>query len=252
MKLIKKEFIETNEGILKKTYLMLPLKKKSIKNGIERKSIFGIQYSKKQLKTQKKKSHNGLNIAFIVGCKDGRSERYSVLDICDILEKNNINTDRYYAPFHELTDKISDYDLIVIFRTAISIKYNPELCSILKQAKQKNIPLVYSVDDLIFDESIIDYYPNTETWTQEDRKNVLDSIFGYKFAIKLCDYAFITSNYLSEKISKLVPKTYMFPCLISEKQFKIAQKINSKHKRHKKYIDICYLCGTPSHNRDFP
>lgn len=46
MKLIKKEFIETNEGILKKTYLMLPLKKKSIKNGIERKSIFGIQYSK--------------------------------------------------------------------------------------------------------------------------------------------------------------------------------------------------------------
>ena len=32
MKLIKKEFIETNEGILKKTYLMLPLKKKSIKN----------------------------------------------------------------------------------------------------------------------------------------------------------------------------------------------------------------------------
>ena len=141
MKLIKKEFIETNEGILKKTYLMLPLKKKSIKNGIERKSIFGIQYSKKQLKTQKKKSHNGLNIAFIVGCKDGRSERYSVLDICDILEKNNINTDRYYAPFHELTDKISDYDLIVIFRTAISIKYNPELCSILKQAKQKNINL---------------------------------------------------------------------------------------------------------------
>lgn len=59
MKLIKKEFIETNEGILKKTYLMLPLKKKSIKNGIERKSIFGIQYSKKQLKTQKKKSHTG-------------------------------------------------------------------------------------------------------------------------------------------------------------------------------------------------
>lgn len=84
--------------------------------------------------------------------------------------KNNINTDRYYAPFHELTDKISDYDLIVIFRTAISIKYNPELCSLLKLAKQKNIPLVYSVDDLIFDESIIDYYPNTETWTQEDRK----------------------------------------------------------------------------------
>lgn len=163
MKLIKKEFIETNEGILKKTYLMLPLKKKSIKNGIERKSIFGIQYSKKQLKTQKKKSHNGLNIAFIVGCKDGRSERYSVLDIrAFYITGDDQNNKSVFSKILELaqqgketfpfTSGKNKYDFIEINQLAEQISaasIQTEITGIINVCSGKAISLKDKVEDFL-------------------------------------------------------------------------------------------------------
>lgn len=259
MRFIKKETEITAKKIVKKTVLIVPIKKKTIKHGIIRKSFFGIPYYKKKIHQENQRlspemqsNPQNIKIAFFVGCPDGRSERYSVLDICDSLQKKGIITKKIYFPYEVSDDELKSFSLIVFFRFCVHEKYNSQCFVLFHRIQSLGIPCLFSADDLIFDETIIDSYPNFKEWSEEQFNDVKASILGYKNTISNCDAAFMSSNYLVEKIKPFVKKTFMFPCLISENQFKRADKINKTKRKDKKTIDICYLSGTPSHNNDFP
>lgn len=258
MGFIRKQKEKTGDNVVETTAIVIPIKKKTIKRGIVRKSFLGIQYSKKTLsqndrklppKTSDKKKDK---IAFFVGCPDGRSERYSVLDICDSLKGKGIETKKIYFPFDVSDEELRTFSLIVFFRLPVCEQYNIQCFDLFHRVQTLNIPCIFSVDDLVFDETIISHYPNFKEWDQETFNNVSIGITGYQNTLLNCDAAFVTSNYLVEKIKSFVNETFMFPCLISERQFKRADKINKTTVRKEKdTIDICYLSGTPSHNNDF-
>ncbi len=256
MRFIVKQTEITAKKIVKKTMLIVPIKKKTIRNGIIKKSFLGIPYYKKKIINKNQllltETQSNIKIAFFVGCPDGRSERYYVWDICDALERKNIKTKTIYYPYEISDDALCSFSVLVFFRLAVNDQMNEMVFDIFKRAKIFNIPCIFNVDDLIFDDTVIECYPNYNTWTVSQYNQVKKDIEAYKNTIFNCDAAFVSSNYLVKKIKPFVEETFMFPCLISEKQFERADKINKTKRKDKKTIDICYLSGTPSHNNDFP
>lgn len=191
-------------------------------------------------------------ILYIVGCLEGQSKRYRVYNLMEALRKNGVRSEWKYEISDELKDDdyIEQFDMIVLFRTA----YSKEIKHLINKGKAFDIPVVFDIDDLLFDEEVYTSVRAIEDWDINRKLNYLSDIKRYKRTMLESNFVTSSTDYICKFSRQYNKKSYVIPNGINYKQVKIARKL-SEIKRmpilDKEKIIIGYLSGTSTHQKDF-
>lgn len=158
--------------------------------------------------------------------------------------------------FSRLNRFIDPADALVICRT----RFGPVVDNVLARARIRRIPVLFDIDDLVFDESYLSLIMESLAQDRE-LENVWDCWFALTgrlgATLRRCDGAITTNQYLSDRIAAFVPG--MSPRIVPNFLNRVQQdrsraiweaKLRSNFERDNR-IHIGYFSGTPTHNRDF-
>jgi glycosyltransferase involved in cell wall biosynthesis/2-polyprenyl-3-methyl-5-hydroxy-6-metoxy-1,4-benzoquinol methylase len=184
-------------------------------------------------------------ISFLIGCLEGESKRYRVFNLIQALTKKGIECRTFYDINVDKLDKVLGCDLLIIFRAAMS----PQLDIIMETFKQKNIPIVFDIDDLVFEPESVRYVDGIRGWSDEKTEEYINGVKRYRQALEKCDFATCTTEFLADRIRNIGKQCFVVPNTINEAQYKLAASYRKTAKRNKK-IKIGYLSGTNTHYKD--
>jgi glycosyltransferase involved in cell wall biosynthesis len=147
-------------------------------------------------------------------------------------------------------------DALVICRT----RYTPDVARMIMRAKARGIPVLFDVDDLVFDPDYAHLVMHTldqDTATEP----ALDTWFGMfsrlGTVLRMCDGAITTNQYLAHRIEAFAPHltTRIVPNFFNAAQQALSSRLYDAKRRSGfvsgDRIHIGYFSGTPTHNRDF-
>lgn len=196
------------------------------------------------------------NVVYLYEMADTSTFRYRAYNMCQILE----NSIFWYGSFffrNEL-EYLKKYLPCINAIVIIRYRWDFELDDFLKGVKAKNIPLLFDVDDLIYDSKYVPLVTNTLAVNMSTKEDY-DYWFTYTGRIRQtalsCD-GLITTNQFIKKIleSDLKKPCYIMPNFFNREQaeaseYLCAQKHNLINK--KEQFTLGYFSGTPSHINDF-
>ena len=192
----------------------------------------------------KKPDDSSCNILFVIGCFEGESKRYRVYNIIEAISLYGINGQAVYQeslPYLSPTG----YSAIVFFRC----KMNSFTRGFVTKCKRRSVPTIYDVDDLVFDEAIVDKNRAEEGMTAKQYQVYLNEVKNYVSMLKVCDYATSPTTFLCDYMHNLSEKpVYRIPNGLNNAQIDIAAEISNKQSSD---LRIGFLSGSPTHNRDF-
>lgn len=147
-------------------------------------------------------------------------------------------------------------DALVICRT----RYNATVARVISRARARNLPVLFDVDDLVFDPGYTHLIVDTldhdvevdATW---------DGFFAftsrYSATLRMCDAAITTNERLASHLRRYMPgmPVSIVPNFLNRAQQEasramLARKRLSGFERDNR-VHVGYFSGTPTHNRDF-
>ena len=185
-------------------------------------------------------------INFLTGCYT-ESKRYRIYNIVEVLLNRNIDCEILFDRDLKNIENNIDCDLFVIFRT----EYSQKLASIIEKLKQKNIPIVFDVDDLIFEPESIEFIDAFKYFSQAEKELNLNLIQNTKKALLECDYITCSTDFLAQRAEKLEKKSFTIKNTINISQYNLAQSLIKNKQTSFKKVKIGYFSGTKTHQADF-
>lgn len=196
-------------------------------------------------------------VAYFYERPDTSTFRYRVYNMIQVLEASDCGVSAAFfhnddvAHFHRIVDLA---DVVVICR----MRYDERLNEIATRARGQGKPVLFDVDDLVFD---VEYtHLILRTLDQKVEPAAWDFWYGYIGRIggtlKLCTGAITTNAFLAHKIRRFhdVP-VRIVPNFLNQEQLGVsdrmhAEKVESGYARTGE-ITLGYFSGTPTHNHDF-
>ena len=197
---------------------------------------------------------NGHRIAVLVyESPDTSTFRYRGYNLFQITEDINVRWKCIYFFKDELENiklYLSDIDLITLIRVKWTFDIEKFVCDV----KSKNIPVLFDVDDLVFNLDFLPLVMNTLNveCLEERYEYWFNYISRIYFTASKAD-GFITTNYylanlLSEKFQK---ESKVIPNFLNREQIEFSNQYLLKKVHHEDSFTIGYFSGTPSHVNDF-
>ncbi|TVQ85405.1 MAG: glycosyltransferase family 1 protein [Chromatiaceae bacterium] len=137
-------------------------------------------------------------------------------------------------------------------------RYSPRLAELVIRAGARGIPVIYDIDDLVFDDRYVHFVLNTlDQGTSEGDLDFWFADIGRHGALlRLCDRAIGTNAYLAERIAEFSGLAVAtVPNFLNQAQIEVSAAILAA-KRAADFvrdgrIHLGYFSGTPTHRRDF-
>jgi hypothetical protein len=148
-------------------------------------------------------------IIFISGNTDSVSYRFRVVHIANTLDKNGYPTEQY--DLNDITDRFSlqECEMLVIFRA----EWNHHLERLVHDCRKKNIPVVFDIDDLIFDVNVLleGHWAYYGYISENDQSVWYQKVVGYRKTMEQCDAAILSTAPLQPSAATLCRRTYLLP-----------------------------------------
>jgi glycosyltransferase involved in cell wall biosynthesis len=194
---------------------------------------------------------NYQKIIFISGNTASVGHRFRVTHKADALEANGYRTETY--DLKDVTDSflLPECDMLVIFRAA----WNHHLNRLVEVCNGKKIPVIFDIDDLLFDADILHngYWAYYDELPEEDRYLWLLKVKGYQKTLERCDAALLSTQPLKTAASRFCPQTWLLPNTLDKHLVTAAN--NAKKTIKPSEIDgktrVGFASGTPTHKKDF-
>jgi glycosyltransferase involved in cell wall biosynthesis len=144
-------------------------------------------------------------------------------------------------------------DLLVVAR----FRWGPELDRIMMRAKARHIPILFDIDDMVFDVRYIPLIANTLNVglaTQEDNDYWFAYVSRLGFAASRADGFTTTNDYLGRLLSNSFDHPYwLVRNSVNDEQAIYSERCRAAKagKPDRKPFTIGYFSGTPSHVNDF-
>lgn len=186
-----------------------------------------------------------LDVAFLVGMRDGESHRYRVLNIADALEDAGQAVTTLLPDEHEaLAERCTTLGRLVVFRAALE----PPLEALIGVAHGLGASLSYDIDDLVFDPSLAPELKALDLAPPEERAHTLGWMRRYREAMLAADAATASTAQLAGQMGRhglpasVVPNTHgPFERLIAARTPRDPDAP----------VTIAYFSGTWTHHADF-
>jgi glycosyltransferase involved in cell wall biosynthesis/SAM-dependent methyltransferase len=187
---------------------------------------------------------------FISGCP-GDPKRYRCDHQAQQLQLLGITADVGVYGEVTLGDVVNRYHVFVLHRVLLS----QDVVWFVDEAHRRGHVVVYDTDDLVFDLEATPFIATLDRLTDRERENFLDSVARGRQALVSCDAVLVSTEPLQEIASRIhthvvvspnvVDRTMLDQARAALRYTRVAEAAESDE------VTIAYLCGTPTHNRDF-
>jgi glycosyltransferase involved in cell wall biosynthesis len=142
--------------------------------------------------------------------------------------------------------RILSHDLIVLVR----LRHNNTIAALIEAAQRLGRPLVYDIDDYLFDPWVMPYVEALRALEQADALRVVDE-FGA--CLDRCDYFTGSTPYLAERAAVLEKKSFVVHNGLNAAQLELARlALEQRNARPRdNIIRLGYFSGTRTHQADF-
>ncbi len=184
------------------------------------------------------------HILYVNGCTLGESKRYRVYNLIEALSPYGITAQVVFAEELPLLNP-KGYELVVFFRC----EWNHFTKAFLEKCKRTQVPTVFDVDDLIFDDTIVNQIDAYNRMTNEFQELYVDGVRRYRAMLENCDYATASTEYLRQYIANLTGKeTGLIRNGLNKAQLSASQQLKKTEAVQRK---IGFLSGSQTHQADF-
>ncbi len=195
-------------------------------------------------------SSSGLRtIVCIINEYDLMTQLYRVINYSEALMTMGYNYQ--IISENEVTDNLTiDADILVLNR----IVWTSAIDALIQQFKKLERPVIFDIDDFVFDSSQIDLLRATNGGCDSLRQQFLSFMDGISKTMSLCDTVTVSTFALKEEVEKVGMSAYILPNNIGKKQIDLARQITIEKTANptiKRIIRIGYFSGTKTHEEDF-
>jgi glycosyltransferase involved in cell wall biosynthesis len=188
-----------------------------------------------------------VKVLYILGCNEGPSKRYRVFNHIEAL-KHGGHHGEWIWDIHEARldrDYLSSFSIVVNFRGG----YNDRSGPLFDLIKELGIPLVYDVDDLVFDPTVVDQIDVYRRMGRKDQQEYLSGMRQISRALTSAQYVTTSTTFLATYLEQYTGmNAWVIPFGVNDRQISIAEATEplSGGPRF-----IGYLSGTKTHQNDF-
>jgi len=186
---------------------------------------------------------------YIVGCIEGESKRYRVFNMIEALSEKGFHCEAAYDfNIPELIQKGFHAKALVLFR----LGHSDHVESLVKHCRKHGIPVVFDVDDLVFEPQSVDFVRTYALMSQKQKQEYMRGVNLYRKTLLLCDMALTTTEFLADRIRKLGIPAHVIPNTLNREQLALAERLlQRKREREDSKFRMGYFPGTRTHEVDF-
>jgi glycosyltransferase involved in cell wall biosynthesis/predicted SAM-dependent methyltransferase len=186
-------------------------------------------------------------VSFLIGLPRGESKRYRVYNLVEGLQNHGVASCVFYEANLDNLERVMDSNLIVIFRARMS----PKVDVMIKKLNSSGIPVVFDVDDLVFDTQYVNYINAFKHLPDVLKSEYMNEVKGYRQVLERCDFVTCTTEFLADKVRQIGKPCFVVPNTINRTQYELAEAILRESSNRDETIKIGYFSGTSTHDRDF-
>lgn len=142
-------------------------------------------------------------------------------------------------------------DLVVVFRAP----WSNGLATVAAECRRRGIPLIYDVDDLIFEPELMadGSIAVLAAMLDSDRARFVAASAGHRELLAHCDAAVLSTPPLAEAAGRHCPRCFVLPNSLDIRMEAAAAVAlaTPKDSAADGLPRLCFASGTPSHDRDF-
>lgn len=192
-------------------------------------------------------STNPLRVLYLLGCNEGPSKRYRVFNHIEALKSAGHHAEWIWDihPQAHDADYIASFSIVVNFRGG----YGERAGRFFDLVKSLGVPLVYDVDDLVFDPSMAEQIDVYRRMSAQDQSEYVGGMRAISRALLSAQYTTTSTSFLAnylENYSRM--NAWVVPFGVNDRQIEIAEAVE-KPNGGPRFIG--YLSGTRTHQKDF-
>jgi glycosyltransferase involved in cell wall biosynthesis len=179
--------------------------------------------------------------------RDFQSMRYRAHHVVEALALAGLEA--VFVPDEQVAEQFSlilSHDLIVLAR----LLYSEVIAELMERARRLGIPLVYDIDDYVFEPWVLPYVESYRDWARPEALRTM-SLRGR--CLDRCDYFTGSTLYLAERAAAHGKKTFVLRNGLSALQVELSRQAGKERQAAARadVVRIGYFSGTRTHQADF-
>ena len=184
------------------------------------------------------------------GCP-GDTFRYRCEHQAEQLQSYGFTTDVAYFDRVDCDAVLHSYQCFLLHR----VPHRMTVERFIKKAEELGKPVIFDIDDLVFDEDRLGYIRALEGKSPQEIQLYRDNIKQHHRTLSLCRFAVAATEPLRAAVRRTFPhiRCFINPNGLNDIQLRQAEQALQINKpgADEQIVRIAYFSGTPTHNRDF-
>lgn len=186
------------------------------------------------------------DILFITGGV-GDSARYRTEHVAEELSFQGFRSSITVQDNPFLVSYADKFSVFVFHR----VLYTPSVAKLIEKAKASGKEILFDTDDLVYDKAFLehmDYFQKMNVFEKKLYENGVGGEILADSSVKVCT---TSTTFLAEKLRERGKQVFIVRNKVSKEDVMWAESIVRNKTDENKGVKICYLSGTPSHDKDF-
>lgn len=193
------------------------------------------------------------SVYFLSGCKAGTTFEYRVLQKQEQLAlygvQSTVQQEMSYGLSYsaETLREALAHDLLCLYRVA----YSPFVEELIRQARARHIPVIFDIDDLVFDPEVVN--DPVKGLPHDQAAHYYEGSWHYRQTLLACDYIVAATEYLADIARSYGKTAFVHRNGLSQWMAEAAEALIQRRREQpeRDTIIIGYSSGTATHDRDF-
>jgi len=154
------------------------------------------------------------SVYFLSGCKAGTTFEYRVLQKQEQLAlygvQSTVQQEMSYGLSYsaETLREALAHDLLCLYRVA----YSPFVEELIRQARARHIPVIFDIDDLVFDPEVVN--DPVKGLPHDQAAHYYEGSWHYRQTLLACDYIVAATEYLAD-MPVVMAKRRLYTAMVS-------------------------------------
>lgn len=190
-------------------------------------------------------------VAYFYEKPDSSTFRYRVYNMCQSLEESQQWTGVYFFE-HEIPEVslyLNEISVLILCRTRWSLPFD----QLIEKANQKNIPVLFDIDDLVFNLDKVPLVMNTlnTPFKEETTAHWFSYVSRLWQLGKKCKATIGTNDYISHHLKMTFnTPSYSLCNFLNQEQIQASMPLFQQPSKNRTFT-LGYFSGSPSHANDF-
>ena len=185
------------------------------------------------------------------GCSIATTARYRCVHLREQLQHLGYESDVVDCSEDSKIDPnvAHEYDVFVLYRLAMS----SPLERLIGLAHSLGKPVIFDVDDLIFDPTLVEWHRGVDHLSAADRERHIEGMRLYRATLLACDAALMATPLLAQFARELGRPAFVHRNALGNEMLALAEQLYGQRQSREpnEKLVIGYGSGTPTHDVDF-